>query len=104
MILTLRVSARNAFDTQRLPVIRAGKALSVSDMIGVKVALWVRKELQNCHDDTAVHDKCRTHAVRHSRDRFCKCLAAALFEVRCRFPARNGRQSPRVHPRLIGGV
>ena len=104
MILTLRVSARNAFDTQRLPVIRAGKALSVSDMIGVKVALWVRKELQNCHDDAAVHDKCRTHAVRHGRDRFCKCLAAALFEVRYRFPARNGRQAHRVHPRLIGGV
>ena len=104
MILTLRVSARNAFNTQRLPVIRAGKALSVSDMIGVKVALWVRKGLQNRHDDAAVHDKCRTHAVRHSRDRFCKCLAAALFEVRYRFPARNRRQAHRVHPCLIGGV
>ena len=62
MILTLRVSARNTFDMQRLPVIRAGKALPVFDMIGVKVALWAREGLQNRHDNAAVHDKCRTHA------------------------------------------
>ena len=57
MILTLRVSARNAFDTQRLPVIRAGKALPVFDMIGVKVAFWAREGLQNRHDDAAVDDR-----------------------------------------------